>query len=132
MITSIDDSVDLAVVLNAPPATPEDAAETPRDWLDGVWVAGNVYPLDPEYTSETLAVLADGTAAVRNVDGRWFPEDRQEWATGDARGVIHDWRSVYVWDANGFTEYTVYPTVMDAFLAFGREVTALVALEVSP
>ena len=144
MITAIRDSADLAAVLNATPATPEDAAETPRDWIEGIWVAGEVYLLDPDATTDTLAVLADGTGAVllspkgkycngghehRPNRGGWFfdsehwcPADREEWTeTEDARGVVRDWRSVYVWDANGFSDTTVYPTLDEAKAAFNRE-----------
>lgn len=145
MITSINDSTDLATVLNATPATEADAAETPRDWLDGIWVASEVYKLDPEATTDTLAVLADGTAAVswspkgtycngggrhrtavESHTGHWCAADREEWTEEeDVRGVVRDWRSVYVWDANGYTETEVYPTLEKAREAFEREVADL-------
>lgn len=144
MITAINDSADLATVLNAEPATEADAAETPRDWLDGIWVAGEVYELDRDATTDTLAVLANGTAAVRwspkgtycggghrttvgSQAGHWCAADREEWTEEeDVRGVIRDWRSVYVWDANGYSETEVYPTVEEAKAAFEREVADLV------
>jgi hypothetical protein len=143
MITAIAGSVDLAEVLNAAPATEADAAETPRDWTEGVWVAGTIYPLDPAATTETLAVLADGTAAARfspkgefcggshrvgndYMAAHWCVADEDTWtAAEDARGVTRDWRSVNVWDANGFSETTVYPTLADAKAAFDWEVADL-------
>lgn len=142
--TAIADSNDLAVILNATPGTPQDAAETPRDWLAGIWVAGTVYPLDAQTTTTTRAVLADGTAAVefsprgtrcRHGEHRtgieytaahWCAADVDTWtAEGDARGARRDWRSVYVWDANGFAETTVYPTVDEARAEFAGEVADL-------
>jgi hypothetical protein len=144
--SAINDSNDLAALLNnTVPATPEDAAETPRDWLAGMWVDGTVYPLDPEATTETRAVLTNGTAAVSwspkgaycggghrtAVDsdaGHWCPADTDAWTEEeDARGVTRDWRSVYVWDANGFTETTVHDTIEAAKAAFDAEVTDLKA-----
>lgn len=143
MITSITSSDDLAVILNATPATPQDAAETPRDWLAGIWVAGEVYPLDPTATTDTLAVLASGTAAVRlspkgercgnhhrtgvEADaGHWCAADTEYWtADEDARGVDRDWRSVYAWDANGYSDTTVHDTIEAAKAAFAREVALM-------
>jgi hypothetical protein len=145
MISAITSSDDLAFVLNAPAATLEDAAETPRDWLAGIWVAGEVYPLDEQATTDTLAVLADGTAAVRfspkgeycNVShgpgsyllcgqAHWCPADVDSWTEEeDARGVTRDWRSVHVWDANGFSETTVHDTLGEARTAFDREAAEL-------
>lgn len=140
MITSITSSHDLATVLNATPLTEADAAETPRDWLDGIWVNGTVYALDAEATTDTLAVLADGTAAARwSPKGEWCSgthrtgpdsqaahwctadEDSWTWA-GDVRGVTRDWRTVNVWDANGYSETQTYPTLDEAKAAFSREV----------
>lgn len=142
-ITAISSSIELAAILNAPPATESDAAETPLDWTDGIWLAGTVYPLDVEATTATRAVLADGTAAVEwspkgtwctgqhrvGTDyerAHWCDADVSDWAAdGDARGVRRDWRSVYVWDANGFSETTVYDTLDLAREAFHREVAEL-------
>lgn len=135
MITAISDSDTLAAVLNAEPLTAEDAAETPRDWIAGIWVNGTVYPLDPDATTETLAVLADGTAAVRRTQpgefcgyprhnhykAHWCPADIDTVHWGEARGIDRDWRKVYVWDANGYTDTTVYPTVDEAKAAFTSE-----------
>ncbi|MFF5265140.1 hypothetical protein ACFY4C_40180 [Actinomadura viridis] len=143
MLTAITSSDDLAVVLNATPATLEDANETPRDWLAGIWVNGTVYLLDPDATSDTLAVQADGTAAVRlspkghycggghrtavEADREhWCPADTDTWTeTGDARGVTRDWRSVNVWDANGYSDTQVHPTIEEAKAAFTEEVEKL-------
>ena len=36
--TAINDSDDLAAILNSDSLTEEDAAETPRDWIAGIWV----------------------------------------------------------------------------------------------
>ncbi len=143
LVQAITSSTELAAVLNAQPATPADAAETPRDWIDGIWVAGTIYPLDPEATTETLAVLADGTAAVCLTEkGRWcavnhgrgFAKGLPHWCVADAdswtwgqdvRGVTRDWRAVTVWDANGYTNTTVHPTLDAAKTAFDREVAQL-------
>lgn len=141
MITAITSSHDLATVLNATPLTEEDAAETPRDWLDGIWVAGTVYPLDREATTDTLAALAAGTAAAKwSPKGEWCSGEHRvgieyeaahwctadgdawTWAT-DVRGVTRDWRTVNVWDANGYSETETYPTVDAAKAAFDRQVT---------
>lgn len=144
MITAIKGSEDLAAVLNAEPLTAEDAAETPRDWIAGIWVHGTVYPLDPEATTETLAVLADGTAAVRRTEagefcGRprhnhyeahWCPADTDTVEWGGARGIERDWRKVYVWDANGYSDTTVYPTLDEAKAAFTREEAELDEMDV--
>src|SRR5690554_786273 len=147
MINAITCSDDLAAVLNAAPATPEDAAETPRDWLEGIWVAGTVYPLSSRETTDTLAVLADGTAAVRfspkgewcggshrrSVESdaaHWCAADTESWtAAENARGVERDWRKVYVWDANGSAQTTVYSSVEAAKAAFQKEVAELRRLE---
>lgn len=149
MITSINNSDDLAVVLNAPGLTSEDDAETPRDWLTGIWVDGKVYPLDEDATTQALAVLANGTAAARFVPrdgvclhhtvsqvgaiitatgrpGHWCPADVDTWTEeDDARGVRRDWRTVTVWDANGFLEHTTHATVDQAKAAFDSEVAEL-------
>ncbi|MEU8308920.1 hypothetical protein AB0C84_35700 [Actinomadura sp. NPDC048955] len=145
MITSITDSDELAAVLNADPLTPEDAAETPRDWLAGIKIGlgGPVYPLDPDATTETLAVLANGTAAVRLSPGgehcgrqhgktafkstasHWCPADCVTWTAGSGvRGVFRDWRSVRVWD-NSFDETTVHDTVEKAKAAFDEEIAQM-------
>lgn len=147
LVQAIHGSYDLAAVLNATPATPEDAAETPRDWIEGIWVAGTVYPLDPEATTDTLAVLADGTAAVRlspkgefcNGQHRvgleydaehWCAADHESWtASEDARGVVRDWRSVYAWDANGWSETHVHDTIEAAKVAFAEEVAEMKKIE---
>ncbi len=143
MITAITGSHDLAALLNESiPGTPEDAAETPRDWISGIWTSGKTYPLDPDATTDTLAVLADGNAAVRlteqgqwcSVDhGRgfargnahWCPADEDNWSNGEVRGVNRDWREVTTWDANGYSQREVHPTLGDAKAAFDREVTEL-------
>ncbi|WP_431881943.1 hypothetical protein [Micromonospora chalcea] len=144
MPRAIRSSEDLALILNAPPATEADAAETPRDWLAGIWVAGTVYPLDPDATTDTLAVLANGTAAVAYsphgtycggehgpasshvaYSGHWCPADTDSWSDGEVRGVQRDWRSVSVWDANGYSDTTVYPSVEAARVAFGQERTEI-------
>lgn len=131
MITAIAHSRDLAHVLNATPVTEADAAETPRDWLAGIWVNGTVYPLSEEETTDTLAVLANGTAAARRTPtGEWVPADLETWvADGYARGVTRDWRTVHVWDANGFDETTTYPTIEAARAAFAAEVAELEQLD---
>ncbi|MFD7995458.1 hypothetical protein [Streptomyces mexicanus] len=139
MISSIYDSATLAAVLNAEPLTAADAKETPRDWVDGIWVAGEVYPLDPKATTDTLAVLANGTAAVtwspkgeycggghrtavESQAGHWCAADTDSVTFGDdVRGVTRDWRQVTVWDANGYTETIVHDTLDEAKEAFGRE-----------
>jgi hypothetical protein len=140
MITSINGSRDLAALLNdSEPLTEQDAAETPRDWLAGLWVGGDIYPLDPGSTTETRAVLADGTAAITwkkagqdcwgsdnpcaHASGRpglralahWIPAELSEWTCRHAAcGVTRDWRRVTVWDANGFSDATVHATVEEA------------------
>ncbi|MER5355731.1 hypothetical protein ABT093_36085 [Kitasatospora sp. NPDC002551] len=134
--SSIATSLDLAVILNAPPATEADARETPRDWLAGIFVGGKLYPLDPDVTTETLAVLADGTAAaefspegtpchgrhraeVERLAAHWCVTEGQEWSDGDdLRGVIRDWRSVTIFDAEGRGTTTLLPSVDDAKAAF--------------
>lgn len=144
MITSITSSLDLSSLLNnSVPATAADAAETPRDWTEGLWVAGDVYPLDAAATTDTLAVLADGTAAVRwspkgeycggghrtapeGIAAHWCAADTDEWTEEeDARGVVRDWRSVTVWDANGYSQTDVHATVSEAEAAFACEVEEL-------
>lgn len=147
-VQAITCSDELAAVLNATPATPEDAAETPRDWIEGIWVNGTVYPLDPDATTDTLAVLADGTAAARfspkgefcggrhrvGIDydaAHWCAADYETWNYQNARGVVRDWRSVNVWDANGFSETNVYDTVEEAKAAFAEEVAQLQEMSAS-
>lgn len=144
MTTTINDSSQLAELFNThAPATAADATETPRDWIEGLWVAGTLYRLDPAATTDTVAVLADGTAAVklspkgehcggehrvsRNyTQEHWCPADVEHWsATDDVRGVDRDWRSVHVWDANGFSETTVHPTLDAAKTAYSNEVEQL-------
>lgn len=153
MITSITGSSDLAEVLNAEPATEADAAETPRDW-PGIWIGGHTYELDQDAATDTFAALADGTAAVRfkeagadcwgvsgNVCGHrhgqpgirreahWVPADVETWTEEeDARGVKRDWRSVYVWDANGYSDTTVYDTLEEAKAAYAEAVADLKAM----
>ncbi|MFG2970843.1 hypothetical protein ACGFZS_47000 [Streptomyces sp. NPDC048288] len=139
MLNSISSSSDLATVLNAQPLTDQDARETPRDWLDGIWVAGEVYPLDAAATTDTLAVLANGTGAVswspkgaycsgshrtavESQAGHWCAADTDSVAFGDdVRGVTRDWRQVTVWDSNGYLEHTVYGTLAEAKETFDRE-----------
>ncbi|MFF5445514.1 hypothetical protein [Streptomyces sp. NPDC012888] len=143
MITSIADSRDLASLLNtAIPATPEDAAENPTDWLDGLCLfGGDTYDVDAENTTTTRLVLADGTAAVswspqgtycgnsgehrtcvEAQAGHWCPADRSEWTDNDVRGVVRDWRTVCVWDSNGYSQTDTYPTLDEAIATFRREV----------
>lgn len=131
MITAITCSTDLARVLNAAPGTEADAAETPRDWLAGIWVAGNVYPLSEEESTAVLAVLADGTAAARRTaKGEWVAADVETWVAAEhARGVDRDWCSVRVWDANGYAATTVYPSIEAARAAFAAEVAELAQLD---
>jgi hypothetical protein len=142
-------SYDLAALLNnSTPGTPEDAAETPRDWLAGLWVDGDIHPLDKDATTDTRAVLASGTAAVEfspqgtwcrgqhrtgvdSLAAHWCDADSDSWtAEGDARGVTRDWRVVNVWDANGYSDTQVYPTLDEAKAAFDREVQELQQLAV--
>jgi hypothetical protein len=144
MITSISASCDLAALLNdSTPLTAEDAAETPRDWLAGMWVNGDVYPLDEAATTDTRVVLADGTAAVEfspkgawcrgehrtgveYLAPHWCDADTDSWIEeDDARGVTRDWRAVHVWDANGYSDTQVYPTLDEARAAFDGEVAEL-------
>lgn len=128
MIIRISNSCDLAALFNSyRPLTPEDAAETPRDWLGGLWVAGEVYDVNPDETTDKCLVLASGAAAIEIDDkGKRPAADRVEWAAeGDARGVTRDWREVHVWDANGFSETTIYDTLDEAKAAFDREVADL-------
>lgn len=137
MITCISGSPELAAVLNATPLTAEDAAETPRDW-PSIWVAGETYELDRELCTDTLAVLADGTAAAAwsprgeyckgshrtgpdSQRAHWCVADTDSWSLGDARGVTRDWRSVTVWDANGHSDTTVHDTLDEAKAAFTSE-----------
>lgn len=147
-VTAIRSSWDLAELLNThAPLTEQDAAETPRNWIAGMWVAGNVYPLDEAATTDNLAVLADGTAAVRfspagtwegcggghrtSVEGtqeHWCPADRDEWNNTDWDAtVVRDWREVYVGQA-GFAETTVYATIDEAKAAFDREVAEMLKM----
>lgn len=145
MITSVSGSEDLAVVLNTHvPLTEEDAKETPCDWIAGLWVGGEIYPLDPVHTTKTLAVLENGTAAVQwsprgtfchgthrvGVDylaAHWCAADKDEWTLlDDARGVTRDWRAVNVWDANGYNSTEVCPTLEEAKVMYDREVQQMV------
>jgi hypothetical protein len=143
-ITAITSSDDLAHLLNASrPATAADATETPRDWIAGLWVAGTVYPLDPDATTATRVVLADGTAAVvwsskgewcagwhrvgpECQAGHWCPADATSWTWGkDIRGVTRDWRTVTVWDGNGYSETETHPSLDEAKAAFDHAVDDL-------
>ena len=132
MIDRIHNSADLALILNAPPGTTDDPQTVdPRD-NSGVWVAGHFYPFDPEATTATLAVLANGAAAVELANGRWSPADTEEWTSGvdpdtgvvDS-GVTRDWRSVQVWDAGGFDDTTVYATLEEARHRYSIEVVQM-------
>ena len=147
MITAINGSIDLAELLNhSEPLTEADAAETPRDW-GSIWVGGTEYPLSQE-SSDTMVVLADGTAAVKyspqgvrcNAEhhrtvveaetGHWCPADLEWWTRDDeACGVERDCRRVSVWDANGYWESHVYPSVSAAKAAFHREVAYLDSID---
>lgn len=136
-IYSICNSADLALVLNSPPGTEADPEIADAHGISGIWViersgAPKFYPFDPGASTETLAVLADGTAAAQLVDGRWSPADTDEWSddadasTGVvASGVIRDWRSVRVWDAGGFDETTVYATIAEACTHYETEVDSM-------
>lgn len=139
MISSIRSSNDLATVLNAQPLTEADAKETPRDWIEGIWVGGEIYPLDADATTNTLAVLANGTAAVTwspkgtycsgghrtavdSLAAHWCDADTDSIVFGDdVRGVTRDWRQVTIWDSNGYTEVQVHDTLDEAKAAFERE-----------
>ncbi|MEV6219883.1 hypothetical protein [Nocardia sp. NPDC051833] len=150
-MTHITCSRELAALLNdSSPATPEDATETPIDWVDGLWVNGDTYDVDAAATTSNRLAFADGSAAVEwkpagsdcwgstnpcgHVPGRpdarerahWVPASTAEWACAhDNVGVSRDWRTVNVWDANGYTDTTVYDTVAEAEAAAEREVAAL-------
>ena len=144
MITAINGSLDLAEILNnSEPLTEADAADTPRDWRS-IWVAGTEYPLSEEETTDTLVVLACGTAAVRfspqgvrctaehhrtaveAESGHWCPAYLKWWTSDDEScGVEMDCRQVSIWDANGHWESTVYPTIEAAREAFQRAVAEL-------
>jgi len=121
MIAGMPSSADLAAVLNAPPGITDDPqAVDPRD-NSGVWVAGHFYPFDPEATTTTRAVLANGTAAVELTNGRWSPADTEEWTSGAdpdigvvGSGVTRDWRSVRVRDAGGFDDIAIYASREEA------------------
>lgn len=147
-LSAITSSDDLAVVLNAASMTEQDDTETPLDWLAGIWVAGTVYPLDPEATTQTRAVLADGTAAVElSPEGapcggtscttvaasrrqHWCTASSDYWtAASGARGVTRDWRTVHVWDDNGFSEHTVHDTLELACSAFKKNVEGMRAVD---
>lgn len=141
-ITALSDSVSLAALLNnSHPLTAEDAAENPTDWLAGLWVAGDLYEIDAAHTTPTRLVLADGSAAVewspRRVScqnpamhrtcveaqaAHWCPADLHEWTYDDARGVTRDWRTVYVWDGNGYSQTDIHPTIEKATAEYEREV----------
>ena len=142
IVTTINGSLDLAEILNSTPLTEADAADTPREW-GSIWVGGTEYPLSQE-TRDDFVALADGTAAVRyspegercnaehhrtaveSMAGHWCPADLEWWTRDDeACGVERDCRKVYVWDANGYCESTVYPSVSAAKAAFEREIAEL-------
>lgn len=55
--------------------------------------------------------------------GRWTAEIGG--AVLRVRGAVRDRRSVCVWDANGYTETEVYPTIAAATEAYEREVAQL-------
>lgn len=140
MITSIVNSQSLAALLNeSTPATAEDAAETPLDWTGGLWLAGDTYEVDATATTTIRLVLANGSAAITfkpagrdcwgpdnpcghapgkpglREQAHWVPADTSEWTcTHDACGVTRDWRTVTVWDANGFSDATVHATLKEA------------------
>jgi hypothetical protein len=131
----IGNSGDLALVLNAPPGTTGDPDTVdPRD-NSGVWVlqrsGATFYPFDPGTTTETLAVLADGTAAAELINDRWSPADTDEYEDVDpstgvvSAGVTMDWRSVRVWDVGGFDETTIYATPAEARTYYDTEVDAM-------
>lgn len=147
MITAINGSIDLAELLNhSEPLTEADAADTPRDW-DSIWVGGNEYPLSQE-TRDDFVALADGTAAVKfspegvrcdaehhrtvveSRSGHWCPADLEWWTSPDGnRGAERDYRRVSVWDANGYWESHVYPSVSAAKAAFQREIEYLEGID---
>ena len=147
IVTTITGSIDLAEILNSAPLTEADAADTPRDW-ESIWVGGTEYPLSQEETTDNFVVLADGTAAVRyspegercwgehhrtaveSLAGHWCPADLERWTRDDENcGVERDYRRVSVWDANGYWETHVYPSVSAAKAAFEREVEYLDSLD---
>ncbi|MBZ6093443.1 hypothetical protein KVH02_34845 [Streptomyces olivaceus] len=75
-------------------------------------------------------------AAVASSAAHWAPADYESW--GDAEncgecsesscGVVRDYRTVTVWDANGFTETITHDTVEAAKAAYTREVSQLTAM----
>lgn len=127
----IENSTDLALVLNAQPWPGEDPdIVDPRDH-DGVGVLqrsgeATFYAFDPGTTTETLAVLADGTAAAELIDGSWSPAVTDEYVTeSGCAGVTMDWRSVRVWDLGGFNETTTYATPIEARTHYEAEIEAI-------
>lgn len=127
MITHITSSEELAQFLNTP-TTPEEQHDTPLDWArDNVQIGTlhETYSLDATACSETLCVLANGTAAAKLVSGgKWVPASQDSWSDSGC-GVIRDYRRVTVHDAGSYNETTVYGTVEQAQAAFAREVTAM-------
>lgn len=82
-----------------------------------------------------------GCSHVRNgapasYAGHWAPADYEEWADTEdcgecghddesSCGVQRDARTVYVWDANGYSETDTYTTIDEAKAAYLREVSEL-------
>jgi len=135
MLTEIDSSTDLATILNAPPATEQDAAETPADW-PGIGLIGrdgviHTYDLDKAITTATFAALADGTAAARLEAGRWVP-DRDEWIDSDLdAAVVRDFRRVET-SQGSFREETVHDTIEQANAAYLSEIAEMEKLRDLP
>lgn len=124
MITHIESSGELAAFLNTP-TTPAEQHDTPLDWArDNVRIGTlhQTYALDAAACTDTLCVLANGSAAAKLVNGTWVPASQDDWSDSGC-GVIRDWRWVTVHDAGSFNETTVYATVEQAQAAFADEVT---------
>lgn len=141
-IIKIFNSDDLGAVLDAPPLTAQDAADTPLDW-DGIWVNGTLYEIDREASSPTLAVLANGTAAVKlspkgkicwydhgNWPGvgryseseHWCPARvKYHYVAGTDIVIRLDWRAVTISDEVTI-DTEVYPTLEEAEAAFEKAI----------
>ncbi|UQA91373.1 hypothetical protein [Streptomyces halobius] len=68
--------------------------------------------------------------AVASMAAHWIPADFEKWdddtdcteCNEATCGVIRDYRSVTVWDGDGFSQRDVYDTVEDAKKAYAEEV----------